>query len=149
MTDPTPEGLRDDPLIDYLFLAHENWEQHDGPTPDMFTMFAHAVRAYWREQQLTQEGLDHDQIEMLQSRVWELETRGQRVESFWWAFWRALIEQDFHYAEMDCTALVTETAVALGLVTQVPYDPAMHSNVAGDPKPGDLIYVTVLAQRTP
>ena len=45
----------DDPLVDYLFLAHENWEQHDGPTPDMFTMLAHAVRAYWREHRPTRE----------------------------------------------------------------------------------------------
>ena len=89
------------------------------------------------------------QLANAEARVRELETREQRVESFWWAFWDALIEQDFGYVEMDCEALVTETAVALGLVMRVPFDPATHGDVAGDPEPGDPIYVAALARRTP
>ena len=33
-----------DPLAERLYIAHEHWENAEGPIPDMFTMFANEVR---------------------------------------------------------------------------------------------------------
>lgn len=38
-----------DPLAERLYLARERWEQAEGPTPDMFTMFANECRAFLAE----------------------------------------------------------------------------------------------------
>ena len=62
-----------------------------------------------------------------------------RYRKFWEAFWEELVEQEFGYVEMDCDRLVTEKAVALGLIEAVPYAPAKHGNI--DAEPGDIIYV--------
>ena len=51
-TDPDPPRI--DPLAERLYVAHEHWEQHDGPTPDMFTMFANECRAFLAERVTTE-----------------------------------------------------------------------------------------------
>ena len=38
-----------DPLAERLYIAHEHWENAEGPIPDMFTMFANEVRAFLAE----------------------------------------------------------------------------------------------------
>jgi len=88
------------------------------------------------------------QIATLRQRLADAEARVRAFESFWWAFWDALIEQEFSYEGMDCEALVTETAVTLGFVKQEPYDPEKHLGIVGDPEPGDPIYTLALARRT-
>lgn len=79
-----------------------------------------------------------DAYDALQRQVEALEP----CRKFWEAFWEELIEQEFGYVNMDCEELVTERAVALGLVQAVPFDPAKHGeDITGEAEPGDIIYM--------